>query len=352
MRVSHLLAGLLACSLSFSAAAQNTTLSRSALIERGVALHDEGRYTEALEVYAAARAGDTLNEDVNYEMATTYTAMEKHEQAIRFAELVLRHGKENRTRAAMVKGNALDHLGRTKEAIQTYKDALARGQDDATYLVHYNLALTYYQARIPASARPELMAAISENPSHASSHLMLGMLMAEEGKRVPAVLALTHFLLLESNSRRARGALEALDQQMRRGVTQEDNNHITIQIAPGDKDDDPFRTMEVMMSIMTATDLSREGIAKTPQQSFSANLQIVLGMLEKMDKKESGAFWWKAYGELFSGLIKAGHGETLAYHIRTSEGEPEVEAWLERNPQKMRALSEWYAQVQLRRRRG
>lgn len=324
--------------MSLSGIAQ--TSSREKLIRQGVALHDEGKYTEALRFYAEARKSDTLNEDVNHEIATTYSALNKHTDAIRYADLVLRHGTHNRARAAIVKGNALDHLGRTKEAIQTYKEAIATSTD-AVYMLRYNLAFTYYNARIPDDARDQLIAGISENPAHASSHLLLGVVMAESGERAQAVLALTYFLMLEGSGRRAPGALAMLDKQLVKGVTKESDNKININVAMRDKDD-PFNAIEIMLSLLAANAHNDAEKAKSTQDAFKGSLTALFEVVGLLEKEESAAFWWKTYGSVFQALDKAGHTETLAYLVRQSANKPEVTAWLEGHPQKIEALSDWY----------
>ena len=79
----------------------------------------------------------------------------------------------------MVKGTALDMMGKSTEAIQTYERALEDFPNN--HLIQYNLAVTAYNINDFAKAERALQQALKIKPSHASSHLLLGYILSDQG---------------------------------------------------------------------------------------------------------------------------------------------------------------------------
>src|SRR5512143_646712 len=70
-------------------------------------------------------------------------------------------------------------------------------------LLHYNLGLAYYRNSDLQAAREHLQSAMKANPTHATSHLVLGHVYRAMNKRIPAIFAFSRFLVLEPNSGRS-----------------------------------------------------------------------------------------------------------------------------------------------------
>ncbi len=164
---------------------------------------------------------------------------------------------------------------------------------------------------------PDLLEAVQLQPAHASSHLLLGSIMAESRQRIPAVLALYHFLLLEPDTKRSPGALALLDRLLSQGVTQESENQITIQLAAPEKKD-PFSSMEMMMSLMSASRMGKDNKGKSEAAQFAEITDLLFSMLSGLEKEKSARIWWTVYGTLFTAMNEKDHTEAFSYYIRQS----------------------------------
>jgi hypothetical protein len=54
-------------------------------------------------------------------------------------------------------------------------------------------------------------------------------------------------------------------------------------------------------------------------------------------------FYWEFYVDFFDDLYKKRHTETLSYFVSLTKKENKIMDWLRSNPQKVEALSDWYA---------
>jgi len=86
----------------------------------------------------------------------------------------------NKPRPHIGLGNAYMHEQRCHEAAKEYEAAYALTSPDFT--LKYNLAAAYECIKQPARAIAFLKDAISENPSAAPNHALMGMVQAETGK--------------------------------------------------------------------------------------------------------------------------------------------------------------------------
>ncbi len=306
------------------------------LVEEGVKLHDEGKYEEAIEKYSEALKIDKKSSLVNYEMGYSYYALKEYDKAIKYLNKVIKKNTTHVKDAYIVKGSALDYDKKAKEAIKVYEEAIEKFPDE--YLLYFNLALTQYQNGYKEYVEDNLIQAIALNPSHPTSNFLLGLVKADEGRRVESLLALYFFLLLEPNSSRSEGALTQIDRLMNQGVSQKNDQNIEIQIDAGSLNDD-FSSTNLIMSLMAARNSSDENKDKSEEQLFYENTETILSTLvEKREGKEE--IWWTLYVDFYASVIEAGHLEALCYYITQAKGAP-VQQWIEENEDKMNAFVEW-----------
>src|SRR5471030_601042 len=72
-----------------SVLAQNEDEAR-ALIKEGVALNDQGKYTEAIEKYNQALKADTGNIHANYQLAFSLFKMDRSKESISYLQKVIK----------------------------------------------------------------------------------------------------------------------------------------------------------------------------------------------------------------------------------------------------------------------
>jgi tetratricopeptide (TPR) repeat protein len=280
-----------------------------------------------------------------HELSFTYFVKKDYEAALRAA----RSGAQCKSPALagfyMMIGSALDELGKGKEAIDTYKDAIKLNPDLG--LLHYNLAVSLKRAGKHAEAKTSVQQALRRAPDHANSHALLGSLYQEMGYRVPAILAYSRLLVIEQESPRTVQVLTALNGLLGQGVQKKNDGNIQILIADASKsrqDEGDFMGVETMMSILLAADMiALPGDKDKPKESpFEKLTSIYQGMGESLENsKPKGGFAAGYYAPYFAALVKAGHAAAFAAHAWRSAAVPGSQEWTQQNQSKADAFSAW-----------
>ncbi|MGQ1889590.1 tetratricopeptide repeat protein [Thermophagus sp. OGC60D27] len=183
--------------------------SSEEIIEKGIKLHDEGKYQEAVQQYHQINENDSNYVWMLSELALTYLQMGKYDSAVVMADLGLTKPSVHKSHLFRTKATALDYAGKPSESIRVFKHAIEKYP--FIYLLHFNLAITFLRQEQYADAIQALQEALRCNPFHASSHLQLGILMARQKQYTRAFLSLETFLALEPNSDRSNKTLVFLE---------------------------------------------------------------------------------------------------------------------------------------------
>lgn len=308
-------------------------------LNEGIKLHDKGDYNGAIKQYQQALQLNPNSSSVNYEIANTYFSLKNYQKTIEYSDKVLSQEKSPfRDHAYIIKGSALDLLGKPQNAIDVYKSGIKEYPDN--YLLYYNLALTLYNSNGKSKDIEEsIRHALLLKPTHASSHLLLGYLMNNERQRVKSVLCLYNFLLLEPKNNRAADAYQLLVQQLEQGVKKENGKPTTI-IVSDNKLNDDFSAIELSLSLMAASKGIDKNKEKTEMELFIQNTSTLFSISGEL-KKDNKNFWWVYYVDFFYNLQKNNFVEPLAYFISQSKNDPSISSWLEKNDQKVKSLLSW-----------
>ena len=189
--------------------AYNQEYNSQELIEKGVALYDEGKYPEAIDMYKQVHPADTNYLYMMSELAMTYLATKEYDESIATCEEALIDVSSYENHIMRTMATAFDEKGDSEQAIKVYATALEKYPYD--YLLLFNLGITYYRENKYSKALEYFQKALKSNPFHTSSHLMLGKISAAQGQLSHAFMSLQTFLLLEPNSNRSNKALICLE---------------------------------------------------------------------------------------------------------------------------------------------
>lgn len=331
------LTGLLiffAC-LSITGYSQNVVITD--MIAQGIKLHDRGDFKDAIEMYKKVLVLNPASAQAHYEIASSYFSARDYENALKHSNKVIGINTEYIDQAYIIKGSAYDNLGKPLEALNTYKKGIEKYKTN--YLLYYNLALTSFNLKEYSNAEDALQQSLKINPSHASSHFLLGinMLMLEE--RVKAILAIYNYLLLEPKSKRTASALITLEEELQKG-RKKDNEKSAVTI-PAKKDDDEFYTAELMLGLFGSSKTNETNKLKSGNELFAENTNALFTILGELKKDKKG-FWWDFYVDYFNTLAVNKHTEAFCYYIAQSKDDA-YNKWLEGNRPKIEAFSEWYS---------
>lgn len=310
------------CSAQQTTTSQTQTSSRlnqeeQAIVDEGTALHDQGKYDEAIAKYKHVLDKNPNNVLVIYKMASSYFAAAKYDDCIKFATRGSHFKSDYLLQFYLMIGNSLGKLGKTDEAISSFKQALEILPDNQ--LLHFNLAAMLSNTGAFDEARSHLKTAIRLDPKHASSHFALGQIYYKQEYRFPSMLALYRFLTLEPTSQRSQKALSMLEQ-----------NVIPAGAAP--KDEGDFAKYEPMMS----------SIQKSKQQRVELLDKLFSGMA---NEKDHGNFVIDNYFPYFSAIKKNGFVAPFVNYIYQSS-DAEAAQWVKNHPDDINRFLEWSAAFQ------
>lgn len=198
---------------SFAVFAQKS----DSLVQEGIRLHDSGKYLEAIEKYKQALELDPKSYLINYEIAFSYSALKQYEEALRYSDVSLLYAtNETKLHPLILKGSALDDMGRTAESVAFYKDALKEFPEH--YLLLFNYAISASRLGKIDDAEQALVKALENNPNHPGSHLQLAKINLDKNLKSKAALGMFFFLMLENTSQRSEENAPALKQLDRKSV--------------------------------------------------------------------------------------------------------------------------------------
>lgn len=332
---------LIIISLSISLYAQPEKAQK--LMEMGIRSHDIGEYEKAIELYREALELAPDSPLLYYEIASSYMLLGEHKKALENAEIAEEKDTENEYTMPIIilKGSALDNLGKTQESIKLFEDGIEKY--GGGHLLYYNLALTCFKIKNYTKAEEALINAIYKEPSHASSHLLLGFVMSDIHRKTKTVLALNYFLLLEPDTERSKTAFHVLNDQFNKTIKKKGSgDSTTITLYRNDSEDEfmPVETMSAFFALATF----EEDSTKSMEEKFISGQKTVFQPLDNLMNEESDesreGFWWEFYPQLFVDIHDSPHFETYCYVIMQNSSET-ARKWLADNNDKLVEFIDW-----------
>ncbi|MGB1247929.1 MAG: tetratricopeptide repeat protein [Chitinophagales bacterium] len=311
------------------------------LVYLGVQMFDKGYYEKAIEYYEQALEIDSNSALVFSEISMAYMYNQEYEKALEYSKKVLDMNGDYMLEAYITYGSCLDNAEQTEESIAIFNQAIEEGYSH--YLLHYNLALNYYKLNDYESAEEQLVSSITLNPSHSSSHFLLGVTKYDQGEKAKSLLSLYYFLLMEPSTSRSKMAMEMLTEQFYGSVKldEEDPNSINIFLNPN-MDDDEFAAAEIMLAMLAATNTLEENKGRSDVDLFVENTASFFQTIEELKPKPKKAkgIYWEMYVPFFGELAGTNHVEAYAYYILQSVNQ-EANEWLDIHGAKVYALDAW-----------
>lgn len=313
------------------------------LVEAGIALHDSGDYQGALLKYNEALKLDPNSALVNYEIAYTQMSLGNYSETIKHCDLVLKTNSNLNKDAYIIKGSSLDNMGNSNEAIKVYKTGLKKFKN--SFLLHYNIALTYAKINNLKEAEKHLQIALTNNPFHVSSSLLLTVIQKNKNLRIKYLSTCTYFLLLEPKSQRARNNFRdyhrILKPKNEYSENEEGNKTYNIYINKESQKDE-FSSTEIIYSIKRSyLDKNIEGNStKSNFDKFSE--QVDAFFLSITTAKLNANSWWNFYVGFYTALYNSEHYITAKYLLAVNLFDEEVDEWIELNKDTIQSYYKWH----------
>ncbi len=309
------------------------------LLRSGIQLHDQGRYDEAIGVYKDLLAKDPANSMAMYEMAYTYYALGEMEKAVEMCDRGLKV-TDNDGDLYELKGNILDDMGRSQEAVKCYRKALMTS--GRPYLVYYNMGYALVRMEKYEDAEDAFKHAAVLNPKHPTSQMMLAKLWASDRMQIQSIFAYVHFLVLEPVSPRAGQAARELVTVLNTGVEKtEKGTNITLNPNIFLEKKNAYGSLSMMLSLRSALAVTKEEIAgSTDMQRMGYQLAGLFASMAERDA-EADDFAWKYYSEYYRQAAERDLVNAMCAVVLESLYPKECQAWQESHPDEMLAFRKW-----------
>ena len=321
--------------------ASPTTDAHMPIIQAGIALHDQGRYDDAIKKYQQVLAENPDDVLALYEMGYAYSAKKDYRKSLEIAYQGATYKSKHLASFYVLIGNALDNLNESDKALKVYQTALIWYPDNA--LLRFNLGVTQLRLNKLAEAKVSMKQTMMADPNYRSSHYFLSQLYYQENYTLPAIMALCRFLQVEPRSQRSAPALQALKVIVQGGAQKNEKGQTHITVNPNTKTEEgDFAALELSLAILGSTRSLEKFRDKTDAQWFAYCLVFLFEMMnEKSDSAKGSGFAWNYYRPYFLEMVRLHHVETFAYFIQQSDNSPECIRWLEQNPAKVEAFLAW-----------
>lgn len=334
--------------ISFWASAQNKEEAEK-LVGEGVEYHDKGDYVAAIGRYSKALEFDKDNALALTEMAFTLNAKGDYQEAIKFCEKVFEvyPGDKAPATAYVIYGTAFDNLKQPDKSIEAYNKGIKAYPND--YMLYFNKGITMSAANRLDGAMLCFQKALTLNPTHAGSHNAIATIAYTQKNNIPALLACCRFLVIEPQGNRAKRNLDLLEKTTEANVEKTGKKSVNIYVdanmlndttATGKKKEDNFTSTQMVLSMSTALDYSKEFKNQNNIEKLIRKLSIVCSSLHET-KDQNHGFFWEYYVPYFLEMKEKNHLETFAYIAYASANNADADKWLKAHDKEIKSFYEW-----------
>jgi len=308
------------------------------IIKKGIESYEKGDYDKAISIFQECIIKEPENDLAIYEMALAYMAKKDYKMVITYTNLAIKLNGPSQLVSYNLLGSALNMIDEEKEAIETFKTAIDKfGYNDE---LCYNLALVHFKYKDYDDAIDILIESLTINPTHPSSHLLLGECCVLEKDFDEAILAFYYFLLLEQHTPRTIFALDnivSIFTEIFDFLDKGNSNTKKVYVNESLGQNNPAN---VLMHLLQAAK-NKKGTAvinvSSKNVEFIKDQTIKLFNSKKIKVKRYKSIWNKFYKPFFNDLKNSEHLETFCYFICRSSSDEAV-TWLKNNPEKKRII--------------
>jgi len=327
-----------------------STPDQDAALRAGTALHDQGKYDEAIARYQQVLTQNPGNMTALYELAFTYAAKDDHQKALENARRGIVYKSPQLALFYDLIGSSLDSMGQPAQAIDAYKKGVEYVPRAAN--LYYNMAVTYYESlKKPDEARHALEKAVGIEPTNADTELLLGQIFETAGYRTPAFFALSTFLIIRPAGQDTLQGYGVWRRLLRAGMepvrgTARGSAGTAAPQPPAKADEGNFADVDrqFALSQVAAQDAVDKG--RSEIDALVAQIDSILTRIAAHQPADDRSFVWTHYAPYFIELKEKNFVQPFVYWISQRAPVSGVREWLEANPARLREYLDWTLQYQ------
>ena len=312
-----IVSGLLIINNAVKAQQNNPLINSGELLKKGEALHDEGKYKEAIEQYKKISRSDTNYFSALYELSLSCYSDSQMNKALEYAKEGLRLVPQDFAKYSMLAANALDDMKKPEDALVVYDSALSK--DPQSAILYFNKGVTLFQLKRMDEAKLVLQQGLLINPFHPSSHYFLGNIYLQQGNPVAAMLAYNTYLLLAPNGRYLSKIITLLS-----SITKVSDDVLEYVKTKKNTTEDNFNFVQQILLSKVALD-KKYKLQADLEDNIVRQIQVVDEKLEY--KRNDKGFAMQFYVPLYTKIFSEGNFEAMIFTMFSSLKLEKVESW-------------------------
>ena len=326
---------MLSCALTANAQREllNPLIDSREVIQKGVALHDEGKYKEALAQYLKVPRSDTNYADVLHEIILSYYNDSNYVQAERYVDTARSMFPDKSPDWLNLLANIYDDSKRTDLALKAYDSIIA--QNPYSYIAYFNKGITLMRQTKYDDAEANLQKCIMLHPFYSSAHYFLGQIELLKGNLVQAMMSLATNLMVDPQNRYEQSCINILSS------IANVNTSVTANLEkykPGKQDN--FEDVQDIVASKIALD-KKYKLKADLEDPIVRQLQV---MMEKLEYKAGDkGFWMQYYVPFFKSAWKDDQFEPMIFHTFSSVDSKKIKEYNQKEKKKVEAFSETFA---------
>lgn len=184
----------------FLLAQQNNPLVNSGeLIEKGIKLHEEEKYKDAIKLYTQIPRSDTNYHLALHEIILSHYADSNYKACLPLIDEGIKYYPDKMFRWLNHKANVLDDMGKQQEALAVYDTLIKNFPNNVS--AYFNKAITLMRMEKYDEAIPYFQQVILIDPYYTSAHYHLGRLSYFKGNMVQAMMSFMTTMLVNPSNR-------------------------------------------------------------------------------------------------------------------------------------------------------
>lgn len=334
--------------------AMPSTPEQDKSIAEGAALHDQGKFDQAIAKYAEVLKVSPNNMTALYELAYSFAAGKEYAKALETAIRGTEYQSDLLPMFYDLIGSAHDSMGNPDKAIDAYKKGIQVVPDAG--MLYYNMGVTYLESlKNPDEARKALEKAVTLDPEQPDFHLMLGQVFQTTGYKTPALLAFSTYLILEPTGPRSINAYANWRALLRGGIEtprdgspspdgpMRDSAMMTAQKAgPSKTDEGDFVDFETEITRSQRVVIAEMDNGAEEMPAFLAHVgRVFASLAARPAARDRGTFVGTQYLPLFQELQRKNFVEPFVYWSIQRAPVRGAREWLTANQSRVREFVEW-----------
>jgi len=336
---------LISLLLSNSVFAQNQAEAVK-MVEAGVALHDKGQFNEAIAKYKEALELDKDNINALCEIAYTYRAMKNFNESNTYAKRAIEVHLDDEfiSHAFTTLGSNYDDMKDTTNALKAFRQGIHYFPKNSELNFNFGITLTGMNESYWPEAERAFLTCNEVNPNYSSAYNALGRLQFMQERRIPGLMVMGRFMLLEDiNARREKG-YDLIIRALTHGVNKSGKNGIGITINMPDTSEahaaepNNFDNAELLITLSAALNSSKK---KNDYAVLQNGMSTLCSALEEGQAKGTG-YYWETYAKFYIEMKQKDYLDTFCQILYISANDKKSKKWFKKNQSKVEEFYRWY----------